>query len=129
MIEFKKMFNQKLKIMKKIVTTIVMVIFAIITFAQTTTTVKPYYKKDGTYVSGYTKTTPDCTKANNYSTKPNTNPNTGKSGTVTPVYMINPSYSKPTTPSYPTYNNKTVYTGSKGGKYYINSNGNKTYIK
>jgi colicin import membrane protein len=27
-----------------------------------------------------------------------------------------------------TYNGKKVYTGPKGGKYYINSNGNKTYI-
>jgi colicin import membrane protein len=26
------------------------------------------------------------------------------------------------------YNGKKVYTGVKGGKYYINSNGNKTYI-
>lgn len=28
-----------------------------------------------------------------------------------------------------TYNGKKVYTGPKGGKYYINKNGNKTYIK
>ena len=28
-----------------------------------------------------------------------------------------------------TYNGKKVYTGPKGGKYYINSNGNKTYIQ
>ena len=27
------------------------------------------------------------------------------------------------------YNGKKVYTGVKGGKYYINSNGNKTYIQ
>lgn len=26
------------------------------------------------------------------------------------------------------YNGKKVYTGPKGGKYYINKNGNKTYI-
>ncbi|MGL2962421.1 hypothetical protein ACSVH2_01220 [Flavobacterium sp. RSB2_4_14] len=26
------------------------------------------------------------------------------------------------------YKGKTVYTGPKGGEYYINSNGNKTYI-
>lgn len=25
--------------------------------------------------------------------------------------------------------NKTIYTGPKGGQYYINSNGNKSYIK
>jgi colicin import membrane protein len=28
-----------------------------------------------------------------------------------------------------TYNGKKVYTGSRGGKYYINKNGNKTYIQ
>lgn len=28
-----------------------------------------------------------------------------------------------------TYNGKTIYTGPRGGKYYINKNGNKTYIK
>ena len=27
-----------------------------------------------------------------------------------------------------TYNGKTVYTGPKGGRYYINANGNKTYL-
>jgi len=28
-----------------------------------------------------------------------------------------------------TYNGKKVYTGPRGGRYYINSNGNKTYIQ
>lgn len=28
-----------------------------------------------------------------------------------------------------TYNGHKVYTGPRGGKYYINSHGNKTYIK
>jgi hypothetical protein len=37
-------------------------------------------------------------------------------------------------PSYSNYNyssnsNRTILTGSRGGKYYINSNGNKTYLK
>lgn len=27
------------------------------------------------------------------------------------------------------YNGKKVYTGPRGGKYYINKNGNKTYIE
>jgi colicin import membrane protein len=27
-----------------------------------------------------------------------------------------------------TYNGKKVFTGPRGGKYYINKNGNKTYI-
>jgi len=28
-----------------------------------------------------------------------------------------------------TYNGYQIMTGSKGGKYYINSHGNKTYIR
>jgi hypothetical protein len=50
-----------------------------------------------------------------------------------------PEYSAPTTtyhsPSYKStssynYNStKTIYTGSRGGQYYYNSNGNKTYIR
>lgn len=28
-----------------------------------------------------------------------------------------------------TYNGRTIHTGPRGGKYYINKNGNKTYIK
>lgn len=28
-----------------------------------------------------------------------------------------------------TYNNKTIITGPRGGQYYINKNGNKTYIR
>jgi hypothetical protein len=39
-----------------------------------------YTKKDGTYVSGYDRSTKDETKDNNWSTKGNTNPQTGKAG-------------------------------------------------
>lgn len=43
-----------------------------------------YVKKNGTYVQPYQKTVPDRSKYNNYSTKGNTNPYTGKQGTVDP---------------------------------------------
>ncbi|MCX6232145.1 MAG: HNH endonuclease signature motif containing protein [Bacteroidetes bacterium] len=33
------------------------------------------------------------------------------------------------TPSYNTNLTKTIYSGSKGGQFYINRNGNKTYVK
>lgn len=40
------------------------------------------------------------------------------------------TYSIPqTTFNYNSGSSKTIYTGSRGGQYYINSNGNKTYIK
>lgn len=43
-----------------------------------------YMKKSGTYVQPHQKTAPDRSKYNNYSTKGNTNPYTGKKGTVDP---------------------------------------------
>ncbi len=44
------------------------------------TQVKSYVKKDGTYVQSARRTTPDKNLNNNYSTKGNTNPYTGKPG-------------------------------------------------
>jgi hypothetical protein len=61
------------------------------------TSVKGYVKKDGTYVAPHHKTTPDGTKLNNYSTKGNYNPYTGKDGTVDPY---KPSKSNPTGSPY-----------------------------
>jgi hypothetical protein len=46
--------------------------------------VKGYTKKNGTYVAAHRKTGPDKSKANNYSSKGNVNPNTGKEGTKDP---------------------------------------------
>ena len=40
-----------------------------------------YVKKNGTYVQPHMKTTPNSTKLDNYSTKGNVNPYTGKAGT------------------------------------------------
>ena len=53
-------------------------------FAQGTTRVKGTVKKDGTYVAPYVRTKPNKTKLDNYSTKGNINPNTGKKGTKNP---------------------------------------------
>lgn len=46
--------------------------------------VKGYYKKNGTYVSPHYRSKPDGSKGNNYSTKGNVNPYTGKKGYVSP---------------------------------------------
>lgn len=40
-----------------------------------------YTKKDGTVVKGHDRSTKDDTKGNNWTTKGNTNPETGKAGT------------------------------------------------
>ena len=49
-----------------------------------TTKVKGYFKSSGTYVNSYYKTSPNKTKLDNYSTKGNYNPYTGKKGSVNP---------------------------------------------
>lgn len=46
--------------------------------------VNGYTKKDGTYVQGHYKTTPNSNMFDNFSTKGNINPYTGKSGYVDP---------------------------------------------
>jgi hypothetical protein len=43
--------------------------------------VRGYTKRNGTYVAPYRATKPDRTQRNNYSTKGNLNPYTGKRGT------------------------------------------------
>jgi hypothetical protein len=46
--------------------------------------VSPHTRKDGTYVPGHRQTNPDNSKQNNWSTKGNVNPYTGKAGTRNP---------------------------------------------
>lgn len=48
------------------------------------THVNGYYKKNGTYVEPHYRTAPNNTNLDNYSTKGNTNPYTGKEGTKYP---------------------------------------------
>lgn len=45
--------------------------------------VKGYTKSNGTYVDGYNRSKANSTKSDNYSTKGNVNPYTGKAGTET----------------------------------------------
>ena len=105
--------------MKKIILTLSIAIIALTAFSQTTTTTSGYYKTNGTYVAPAVKTTPDRTNTNNFSTTGNTNPYTGTTGTKAADY----------TPAASNYGqNQTIQTGLKGGQYYINSNGNKTYV-
>lgn len=46
--------------------------------------VRQSLRKDGSYVQPHRRTLPDNSKLNNYSTKGNINPYTGKKGTVDP---------------------------------------------
>lgn len=126
--------------MKKLFFLIVFFFTTALTFAQSEVWVNGYTRSNGTYVQGYYRTAPDYTINNNWSTVGNVNPHTGRAGTVSrsssysSTYYSAPAYTQSyystpttyTTPSYTTTN--TVYTGPRGGTYYINSNGNKTYI-
>lgn len=125
--------------MKKVFLLFVLMFVSASSFAQSTVYVNGHYRSNGTYVNGYYKTVPNQTVLDNYSTKGNYNPYTGNYGTVTPYNYrsVNtlPNYSKTSydTPSYSSYSSspvyRTVYTGPRGGNYYINSNGNKTYVR
>ena len=52
------------------------------------THVNGYYRKDGTYVQPYVRSTSDGNAYNNFSTKGNINPYTGKEGTVIPKNKV-----------------------------------------
>lgn len=78
-----------------------------------------YYKSNGTYVEPHYKTTPNGTNLDNFSTRSNLNPYTGSTGTKARDYSSG---------AYNYGQGKTIYTGPQGGQYYINGNGNKTYV-
>jgi hypothetical protein len=60
--------------------------------AAETVRVKGHIRKDGTYVAPHVRTAPDGKTSNNWGSKPNINPHTGKSGTVDPY---KPKQAKP----------------------------------
>ena len=63
------------------------------------TYVSPHVTKSGNYVQGHYQTAPNETKLDNYSTKGNTNPYTGKAGTVDPYKVDRYSPKPPQAPS------------------------------
>jgi hypothetical protein len=65
------------------------------------TLVRGYTKKDGTYVAPHYRSAPNSSRLDNYSTRGNYNPYTGKKGTVDPYAL--PRYSSPSYSSTPTY--------------------------
>lgn len=68
------------------------------------TYVHSYIKKDGTYVQGHMRSTPDGNFNNNWSTKGNVNPYTGEEGT-----KITPPSSESTYGQPPTNDNSDPY--------------------
>ena len=84
-----------------------------------TTFVDSYTRSDGTSVQSHVRTMPNTTNWDNFSTKGNTNPYTGTTGYRAKDYSSDAL-------NYGT--GHIIYTGSRGGQYYYNSNGNKTYV-
>ncbi len=74
--------------MKKLLSIIAFVIFAGSLFVGSAearvTRVNGYTRSNGTYVAPYYRTSPNSTRFDNYSTRGNYNPYTGKKGYVSP---------------------------------------------
>ena len=83
------------------------------------TYVSGYTKSNGTYVQGHYRSSQNSTNHDNYSTSGNYNPYTWSAGSRAKDYS---------TGAYNYGSGHTIHTGSRGGQYYINSNGNKTYV-
>ena len=84
-----------------------------------TTTVSGYTRSNGTYVQSHVRTMPNNTNWDNFSTKGNSNPFTGSTGYRARDYSSG---------AYNYGAGHTIHTGSRGGQYYYNSNGRKTYV-
>ncbi len=78
-----------------------------------------YVKNDGKYVGPHYKTAPNKTNIDNYSTKTNLNPYTGKKGTKAKDYSNE---------AYNYGKGKDIKTGTKGGQYYESNKNRKTYV-
>jgi hypothetical protein len=103
--------------MKRVLLFVLGLLLGLAAFADTY--VNGYCRKDGTCVQGYYRSSPNSTTIDNYSSQGNANPYTGTTGTKANDY----------TPEASNYGaGQTIYTGPKGGQYYINENGNKVYV-
>lgn len=78
-----------------------------------------YIRSNGTFVKGHYKKRSDNTNLNNFGTIGNVNPYTNQRGSVACDYSNE---------AYNYGRGKTIFRGSRGGQYYINSKGNKTYV-
>ena len=84
-----------------------------------TTIVCGYTRDNGTFVQPYVRTMPNETNWDNFSTKGNSNPFTGSTGYKARDYSSDAlNYGA----------GHTIYSGSRGGQYYYNSRGHKTYV-
>ena len=76
---------------------LVALLIATPTVAQRTVQVDGYIRKDGTYVPPHTRTAPNSSRTDNWSSEPNVNPHTGERGTVDPY---KPTWEHPPKPDW-----------------------------
>jgi len=73
--------------MKKILTLTLVslaLLLSIYSFAEARTNVRSYFKSNGTYVAPHYRSKPNSTRFDNWSTRGNYNPYTGKRGYMSP---------------------------------------------
>ena len=93
---------------------------------------KKYVKKENTGSSNYYYTLSSTYTSENSKDRIQYSNSLGEEYFILPTRKMPITESKQTKSSYTAPNstaNRTIHTGSRGGKYYINSNGNKTYVK
>ena len=107
--------------MKKYLVFLFIVLIAVTaTMAQSHKYQRGYTRKStGTYVTGHYKTRSDRTNHNNFSTRGRSNPYTGSKGYRAKDYSSR---------AYNYGRSRSINRGSRGGQYYYNSRGNKTYV-
>lgn len=105
--------------MRSLLFVLAFVLTSVLSYAQNQIWVNGYYKSDGSYVQGHYRQTPNSTNHDNWSTTTQLNPYTNESGARAKDYSAQ---------AYNYGAGQTIYTGPRGGQYFINSNGNKTYV-
>ena len=98
-----------------------MLIFIAVFFssAYADTWVDGYIKRDGTYVPGHYRSSPNSTNWDNYSSQGNANPYSGEKGSRARDYSsgsLNYGSGRP------------IHQGPRGGHYYYNDSGRKVYV-
>ncbi len=103
--------------MKFLASAFLLILILAPSYAYADQSVNGYYRKDGTYVQPYTRSSPNNTVTDNYSYTGNTNPNTGAVGTN--------NYSHDATSPYysgPDSNGQVGHSGNDGYSNGYNNN-------
>lgn len=78
-----------------------------------------HFRRDGAFVPDHYRSSPNSSNWDNYSTRPNVNPYTGREGTRPRDYS----------PEALNYGSgRQIHEGPRGGQYYYNDSGRKVYV-